>query len=753
MKNKALAQKLLLIIGVLILLTPLVYFKWSLYPISFPKSVYFQFLVSLALLVAVPTWVRHHDTRPKKSWLLGALVTFFVVQVVAALQGVYVVQSFFSDMVRSTGLFFQLHVLALVVVYSSGILNKKQWRVLFTSGWIVSVLVAVMGIVQLYFPSVFPNFASDRISSSLGNPLFLATYAVLHIWITPILWKWYEAVWSRVVLTLGVIVLLSALWFTFARGSLLGMAVGIGTFVAVLVASRSRFWKRLVLLGVVFSVIAASLFVVYRNSDFVQNSSLSRFTGTRSLQTRAVNWSMAWNGFVDRPLFGWGPENYRQLVDKHFDRRLSELSYLETYADKPHNLFLELLATSGAFGAVAYLLVVGGLIVVIRRLRKAELMSTAEFAAWCALGSAHAVQMLFLFETTASYLSLGIFVAYLLYRYSELLPEHTESSKKVSGQVRLGVTGVLILGMGVLVYWFSYLPLKSAVLTNTGLQYTYVDDWIGSRSYFFDAFETYTPYAFERWRWTADAAAAVVYTLETQSFNELDAKTQQFWKEDIETISQIGEDMLLKMPHYLPTSFIGKFYYQTGVGTKDIARFDRAEELFVAAQALSANREEADLLRVQVHIFRNEIDEALAILEPLVERAPNVNLVRWYNSYTLLQKPDLQREGLDEALFAMSLGFQFENDQQREALAQRFVQEEYYDGLVTMYEHVVKSNKLTHWYARLAAAYAQVGRIEDARDAVDKAVKYNPEFAAEAASFLRGLEKILEQGKSPLTFE
>ena len=38
-------------------------------------------------------------------------------------------------------------------------------------------------------------------------------------------------------------------------------------------------------------------------------------------QTRFWAWGSAWRGFLERPILGWGPENFSTVFDKHFDAR------------------------------------------------------------------------------------------------------------------------------------------------------------------------------------------------------------------------------------------------------------------------------------------------------------------------------------------------------------------------------------------------------------------------------------------------
>lgn len=76
----------------------------------------------------------------------------------------------------------------------------------------------------------------------------------------------------------------------------------------------------------------------------------------RSKISRIVLWRVALDLFRERPLTGWGPDTFRY--------RCSERAGLpEENTDlQAHNLYLELLATSGILGLVAWLLILGALL-------------------------------------------------------------------------------------------------------------------------------------------------------------------------------------------------------------------------------------------------------------------------------------------------------------------------------------------------------------------------------------------------------
>jgi len=66
-----------------------------------------------------------------------------------------------------------------------------------------------------------------------------------------------------------------------------------------------------------------------------------------------MQWWAAIEGFKDRPLLGYGPENHNLVWSAHFDPGIYRID-TEIY-DRTHNQFLETLATTGLIGAAALL--------------------------------------------------------------------------------------------------------------------------------------------------------------------------------------------------------------------------------------------------------------------------------------------------------------------------------------------------------------------------------------------------------------
>ncbi len=260
---------------------------------------------------------------------------------------------------------------------------------------------------------VSPNL---RIQGSLGNPAYVAPYLMFAMFYAAYLWA-TSAKRRKTLVMIGWIALVAALFFFFmlsqTRGAFLGFIVAILTFLIYLGFAMPKF--RPFSLGILaFLLIAGSVLVRYRNSVFVQNlpggrmfdmplggfslvalslyvmftAVLIAFARQRkylwwvllgfqvlavvlgaymvgsgrvnltdpTTSTRFWTWGSAWRGFLERPVLGWGAENFSSVFDKYFNpRHYIPGTSSETWFDRAHSIYFDYLSETGILGLLSYL--------------------------------------------------------------------------------------------------------------------------------------------------------------------------------------------------------------------------------------------------------------------------------------------------------------------------------------------------------------------------------------------------------------
>jgi O-antigen ligase len=124
----------------------------------------------------------------------------------------------------------------------------------------------------------------------------------------------------------------------------------------VLLAPKSRVaWRAGV--GIVALIVVAGGLWLARDTAFVRSiEPLARLTSITysegTIMSRFMNISMAWEGFKERPILGWGQENYAAVFDKNYNPAMYAQ---EPWFDRTHNVILDWLIAGGILGLLAYL--------------------------------------------------------------------------------------------------------------------------------------------------------------------------------------------------------------------------------------------------------------------------------------------------------------------------------------------------------------------------------------------------------------
>jgi tetratricopeptide (TPR) repeat protein len=137
---------------------------------------------------------------------------------------------------------------------------------------------------------------------------------------------------------------------------------------------------------------------------------LTRIGTAGSVQIRLALWEMAMRGFRDRPLTGWGQENFDLVADRHF---LASFPTEDEWVDRPHNTLLEWCVSGGVVAGILYLAIFIAAGWVLWSPAATMDLSTTQRSVLTGLLCAHLVSSLFLFDTVPTYLAFFSVLAYL----------------------------------------------------------------------------------------------------------------------------------------------------------------------------------------------------------------------------------------------------------------------------------------------------------------------------------------------------
>lgn len=346
-------QTVLFGLFLLTLVAPLVYSSTTFFGFITQRTLYFRGLVGLMGLVAL---FNRSLLTQSLSKLQASVLIFGVILLLANALGIDPVNSFLSGYSRMEGFSAYVHYLIYFLVLARAGFSRHRWHLAL----LVSVSVSV--VVVLYGAGQESGWQTNhfRLVATIGNPSYLGLYLLLNLFLAIYLSWQFPTVGRGVKLALLAVVAGVLLWglaLTGTRSVVLGLGAGVAVLGIGGAALRFGWSGRTWLSALLILLILVGGFVGLQRIGLTnQVSSLQRLT-TFSAQSdtfrpRFLNWKMAINGIAERPLLGWGQENYGYGFSRHYDPALL-LEGTEAY-DRTHNLLLEIGFSAGLIGLLAY---------------------------------------------------------------------------------------------------------------------------------------------------------------------------------------------------------------------------------------------------------------------------------------------------------------------------------------------------------------------------------------------------------------
>lgn len=442
------------------------------FPFIVGKNFAFRVIVEIMLSAWVVLMAIDPAYRPRKSYLLGALVAFLAIITLTGLLGENPEKSFWSNFERMEGVITYLHLFAYFIVASTVLSVREMWRTYLNFHVGVGVAMAMYGVLQW---AGMLTVVQDgiRVNGTLGNAAYLGTYALFNIFLALFLMVHTSVTETgarmRMILY-GAVALLQTfvLYHTATRGAMLGLIVGVGiTMILVALFERERLVLRKIAIGTLLALtLFVGGFIVLRDTSFVRESPvLARFASIslteKTTKSRFMVWNMAYQGFKEHPIRGWGMENFNYVFNEYYNPNMYDQ---EQWFDRAHNVFFDWLIAGGFPALLAYLSLFGCALYCIWR--RARTLSVLEKSVLTGLLGGYFFQNLFVFDNITSLIYFFTILAFVE-SISNKLPV-VEKKKGTKEEVLHGVSedvsyvvsgGALVLALA-LIYVVNYAGYK-----------------------------------------------------------------------------------------------------------------------------------------------------------------------------------------------------------------------------------------------------------------------------------------------------
>lgn len=393
------------------------------FPFITGKAFIFRLVVEIVFACYLILALRDPSVRPKFSWILGALLSFLIVMGLADIFAINSFKAFWSNYERMEGYVTLLHLGAYFLVMSSVLKSESLWNRLLSTTLGASALMSIYSFFQLA-GKITINQGGVRVDGTLGNAAYLGVYMLFHLFIAALLFSRFKEKWQRGLIGIVALMNLVVLYYTATRGAILGLLGGaVITFLFLLFKDKSAQGgpasggvaavRKVALGGLLGLVVFVGLFIAVKDNSLVrENPVLSRFASLSfeeiKTQGRYYVWPMAWKGFLERPVLGWGQEGFNFVFNKYY---VPEMWSQEPWFDRAHSTPLDWLIAGGALGALTYLSIFA--MAAYYLFRSDEHLSQKEKAIILGLLSGYFFNNLFVFDQIGSYILFFLVLAYL----------------------------------------------------------------------------------------------------------------------------------------------------------------------------------------------------------------------------------------------------------------------------------------------------------------------------------------------------
>ena len=693
---------------------PFIVTDFLFFPFITGKSFFFRVLVEILLGVWAVAAYLNPAYRPRWSLIVAAFTAFLGVIGFADAFGLDPFKSFWSNYERMEGFALLLHLFGYFILAITVLQTEKLWVRFFQVSIAVSAAMGIYGVIQLAGGAQIHQ-GGVRLDGSFGNAAYLSSYLLFHIFLAGLLLA--KELRNRSGLAslpyaYGAVIFLNlfVLYFTATRGAILGL-IGGAVLSALLIALFARGDKERVIrkwsVGFVAGIALLVFgFILAKDTDFVRNSPvLARFASISLEETttksRFLIWDMAIKGFRERPVLGWGQENFNFVFNKYYD---PQMYAQEPWFDRAHNIIFDWLIAGGVLGLLAYL----SLFAAALRLlwRKASVMPAVEKSILTGLLAAYFFQNLFVFDNLITYILFFSVLGYIHTISENREPEDRVLDRNPMNVLMLGAVSLVVSGF--FLYGFNYHAYAAAKELLVG---------IGNNS---GGAQVNLEYFKKALAHNSFSVTQIREQLVQTTFRVLGSRNAS---EDVKTeFLALTKEEMRRQAEDNPRDARHQLFYASYLNT--IGAYDEAVIYLDRALALSPKKPQIFFEYVAVYVNMGEYDTALEYARRVFEDEPRYDEARKLYALAAVYAGDIALSDELLAPVADRLGL---GDGSRFAAA--YTRAGRYDKAVELWKSLIaRDPKNVRYYISLAVVQLEAGLRQDSIESLEKAIEADPQF-------------------------
>ncbi len=705
------------------LLVPLVFIPTVIFPFVFSKLVYFQILIGLTFPAYLALAWMEPDYRPKKHILYFAVLAYFAALTLSVVFAIDPLRAWWGNQERMNGLFTLLHFLAWLTMAVGTLKTWNQWKWLLNYEVALSAVMAIVAIMQKFNPNLLLFTAGDRVGGLLDNPIYMAAYQIFNLFFLALLfWRNPSRNW-RIAYAIIAAFDITAFLLAQSRGALVGLAAGLIVFALYVgLFSKNKKTKYAVFGGFLALLAAYGVLFAFRDTEFVRATPFNRLTDFRStISTRLIAWDIAWQGFIERPLTGWGLDNFHILFNQKFNPESLRFGTYETWFDRAHNTVMDVLSMTGLLGFLTFFAIYVAIFFSTWRAYRRGWIDLPIAAILFSLPIAYFVQNLFVFDHPAGFsMSYLLFALIIAATKGEFIGEKEPAAeKKEQAPVKRDAPWILFAVLQILaillVYRTSVLPFRASVLAlkgnavfgfNPALAFEYAKQ----------AADVPTMYKDEQSFLMSRNIIGVIGSGQFQRFPQ--------WQEMYQLAKSLSEEEISRHPRNTHPIYI---YARLAQEAMPLIPSEAAVALDLYQRAIetSPKRQQLHYGLARLYLQLGRLDDAVQVFKTVRDFDPDNGIGSWNYGLTLMydkgaQDPALRVQGAEEIRAALTAKYPYtlQNPQEIQGVFDAYIVLKDAAGLQRTAESL---SKLPHgdasMYAQLAMKMHTIG-LTDLRDTI-----------------------------------
>jgi O-antigen ligase/tetratricopeptide (TPR) repeat protein len=293
-------------------------------------------------------------------------------------------------------------------------IKRESWTKLLKINLVVGCFTSLFALVQYFgfFSKIFTAFSKGAGTPSfIGNSTFLAIYMLFLVFISLTFFVQEKTRNKKIIYFALAILFIFTIILSGSRASYLGLLAGL-FFYLIFYPKKIKLLKVAAasLLGLAITVVLIFNFFPQIGAE---NNLLKKVSSRLSVKeitydltgNRLPAWTMTIQAIKEKPLLGWGPENFYVGFEKYYSPTNDSLR--KEWWDRPHNILLDVFISYGIFALILYISFWIVLLIKLQIFKKKEADDNKIYLA-------HGIQTMFLGYLIALLVNFDDFPTYLI---------------------------------------------------------------------------------------------------------------------------------------------------------------------------------------------------------------------------------------------------------------------------------------------------------------------------------------------------